>query len=152
MNYNIPKRQHKFLIGPKGAYLQELLESTKCSLELSPTLDTVVIRGPNDQLAPALTYVSGKVCNVISLDIAHTHKLADKPLEHAKNILKYLINRSKLRKIETDFNVQIIIPKGQELEKEVVLELIGKNSKDAKKARDEVQEIVKNLVCICQSY
>ncbi|RHZ71430.1 hypothetical protein Glove_258g36 [Diversispora epigaea] len=144
LSYDIPKRQHKFLIGPKGVHLQELLESTECSLELSPTSDTIVIRGPQSKHPIALQNVLERV-RIVSLDITLIHRSADQPLEHAKNILKYLVNRSKLRKIETDFNIQIIVPKVQELEKEVVLDFISKTHEDAEKAKNEVAEMIKNL-------
>ncbi|CAG8506684.1 4087_t:CDS:10 [Diversispora eburnea] len=136
LSYDIPKRQHRFLIGPKGVHLHELLESTECSLELSPSSNTIVIRGPQSKHPIALQSVLERV-DIVSLDVTLIHRSAEQPLEHAKNILKYLVNRSKLRKIETDFNVQIIVPKGHELENEVFLDFISKVSEDAEKAKNE---------------
>ncbi|CAG8436334.1 9075_t:CDS:2 [Funneliformis caledonium] len=157
---NIPKRQHKFLIGQKGSNLQEILEKTGCSLELAPPSDPsekVIIRGPQNQVIAALQAVYDKAnsIHVKTLDISHLHK-ADQPLEHAKNILKYLWNRNKLKKIESDTGIQIIVPKGPL----VVLEFVGKVSKEVENAqtevdkevehaRKEVREIVKDLSPNC---
>jgi len=148
LNVDIPKRQHKFLIGQKGSNLQEILETTGCSLELPALFDPsekVVVRGPQSKLASALQIVLDKAnsIHVETLDIALSHK-TDKPLDHAKNILKYLCNRSK-KKIESDNNVQIIVPKGVALEKSVILEFVGKDPGNVENARKEVNEIVKNL-------
>lgn len=84
---------------------------------------------------------------VQTLDITNLHK-TDQPLEHAKNTLKYLWNRNKLKKIESDTGVQITIPKGPALEKAVVLEFVGKVLEEVENARKEVSEIVKGLVSV----
>ncbi|CAG8468568.1 10047_t:CDS:10 [Acaulospora morrowiae] len=152
---DIPKFQQKYLAGTKGAYLHEILETTGCSLELSPLSDPsdkVTIRGLQNQLMVALQAVMEKAgsIHVEVLDIAHVHK-SDQ--EHVKNVLKYLVNRGKLKKIETDYNIQIISPKGPSLEKGAVLEFVCKVPADAENsnkvnvenARREVTEIIKNL-------
>ncbi|CAG8489346.1 12407_t:CDS:10 [Ambispora gerdemannii] len=145
----VPKRQHKYLIGTKGANLQDILESTECSIELSPPSDPseeVVIRGPSRNHWKAMQAVSEKAnsIHVETLDIANIHK-TENPIEHAKNVLKYLWNRSKLRKIEAETNIQIMVPKGFPLDKGIVLEFVGKVVSDVEKARKEVMELVKNL-------
>ncbi|CAG8593403.1 18703_t:CDS:10, partial [Racocetra fulgida] len=133
-------RQHKFLIGQKGSNLQEILETTGCSLELpalSDPSENVTIRGPQNKLTSALQIVLDKAnsVHIETLDIALSHK-TDQPLEHAKNILKYLCNRSK-KKIESDNNVQIVIPKGTALEKNVILEFVGKDLGNVENAKKE---------------
>ncbi|CAB4487493.1 unnamed protein product [Rhizophagus irregularis] len=149
LDVNIPKPQHKYLIGSKGSNLQEILEKTGCSLELAPLShpsEKVTIRGIQNQLVVALQIVMDKASSirVQTLDITKIHK-TDQPLEHAKNILKYLWNRNKLKKIESDTGVQIIVPKGPALEKAVVLEFVGKVLEEVENARKEVSEIVKGL-------
>ncbi|CAI2172244.1 14780_t:CDS:2 [Funneliformis geosporum] len=144
---SIPKCQHKFLIGQKGSNLQEILEKTGCSLELTPPSDPsekVIIRGPQSQISAALQAVYDKTSSihVKTLDISYLHK-TDQPLEHAKKILKYLWNRNKLKKIESDTGIQIIVPKGP-LEKAVVLEFVGKISKEVENAQTEVGKEVDN--------
>ncbi|CAG8560746.1 1982_t:CDS:10, partial [Ambispora leptoticha] len=146
---NVPKRQHKYLIGPKGANLQEILESTECSIELSPPSDPseeVIIRGPSRNHWKAMHAVSEKAnsIHVETLDIANIHK-TENPNEHARNVLKYLWNRSKLRKIEAETGIQIMAPRGSSLDKGVLLEFVGKVVSDVEKARKEVMELVKNL-------
>ena len=60
----VKKSQHKYVIGPKGNTLQEILEKTGVSVEIPPsdsTLETVILRGEPDRLGQALTEVYAKV-------------------------------------------------------------------------------------------
>ena len=117
-------------------------------MELAPPShpsEKVTIRGPQNQLVVALQTVYDKAnsIHVQTLDISHFHK-ADQPLEHAKNILKYLWNRNKLKKIENDTGIQVIVPKGSTLEKAVVLEFVGKISKEVENSQKDVEKHVEN--------
>lgn len=64
ISVEVKKSQHKYIIGPKGNTLQEILETTGVSVEM-PLLDssseTIILRGEPDKLGPALTQVYAKV-------------------------------------------------------------------------------------------
>lgn len=80
----VKKSQHKYIIGPKGNTLQEILETTGVSVEM-PQLDsgseTIILRGEPDKLGPALTQVYAKVrlawmkasCNVTCADLREVY-------------------------------------------------------------------------------
>lgn len=60
----VKKSQHKYIIGPKGNTLQEILEATGVSVEMPPldsSSETIILRGEPDKLGPALTQVYAKV-------------------------------------------------------------------------------------------
>ena len=60
----VRKRSHRFIIGPKGAHMQEIMLQTGCSVELPPAdepVDQVTVRGPEAQLPKALALVIEKV-------------------------------------------------------------------------------------------
>lgn len=60
----VKKSQHKYIIGPKGNTLQEILEATGVSVEMPPLdsgSETIILRGEPDKLGPALTQVYAKV-------------------------------------------------------------------------------------------
>ena len=60
----VKKSQHKYIIGPKGNTLQEILETTGVSVEMPPLdsgSETIILRGEPDKLGPALTQVYAKV-------------------------------------------------------------------------------------------
>uniref|UniRef100_A0A8P4GMN8 Vigilin n=1 Tax=Dicentrarchus labrax TaxID=13489 RepID=A0A8P4GMN8_DICLA len=60
----VKKSQHKYVIGPKGNTLQEILDKTGVSVEIPPSdssSETVILRGEPDRLGQALTEVYAKV-------------------------------------------------------------------------------------------
>ncbi|XP_066454614.1 vigilin [Eleutherodactylus coqui] len=59
----VRKSQHKYVIGPKGNSLQEILERTGVSVEIPPSdssSETVILRGEPEKLGQALTEVYAK--------------------------------------------------------------------------------------------
>lgn len=60
----VRKSQHKYIIGPRGAGIAEILANCGVSVEV-PALDssseTITLRGEQDKLGPALTMVYSKV-------------------------------------------------------------------------------------------
>ncbi|OCT78799.1 vigilin [Xenopus laevis] len=59
----VRKSQHKYVIGPKGNNLQEILERTGVSVEIPPSdssSETVILRGEPEKLGQALTEVYAK--------------------------------------------------------------------------------------------
>lgn len=64
MSVEVKKSQHRYVIGPRGSNLNEILEKTGVSVEV-PSLEnpseTITLRGAQDQLGPALTLVYAKV-------------------------------------------------------------------------------------------
>ncbi len=60
----VRKSQHKYVIGPRGSNLNEILATTGVSVEV-PALDnpseTITLRGEQEKLGPALTEVYSKV-------------------------------------------------------------------------------------------
>ena len=64
MSVEVKKSQHKYVIGPKGQNLSEILADCGVSVEV-PSLDssseTITLRGEADKLGIALTNVYAKV-------------------------------------------------------------------------------------------
>ncbi|RUP44571.1 hypothetical protein BC936DRAFT_149285, partial [Jimgerdemannia flammicorona] len=135
----IPKRQHRYLV----AYFMEVFETTELPPSTDPS-EQVTIRGAEPQLIPALQIVMEKAnsIHVETLDLATVHPEAN-PQAHARNMLKYLINRNRLRKVESDTGATVGHP--LQLEKGVVLEFVSKNREEAEEARKQVFELAKTL-------
>ena len=66
------KSQHKYIIGPKGNSINEILSETGVFVEM-PTSDspseTITLRGPQEKLGLALTKVYEKANSVVSYDV-----------------------------------------------------------------------------------
>ena len=67
----ISKTQHRFIIGPKGRTLQDILAETGCAVEIPRPDDlseTVIIRGLPDKIGAALNAVYNKVIMLCILE------------------------------------------------------------------------------------
>lgn len=67
VSVEVPKNQHKYVIGYRGQTIQEILAETGVSVEMpSPDsqIDTITLRGEQDKLGPALTLVYSKANSV----------------------------------------------------------------------------------------
>ncbi|MBN3310667.1 VIGLN protein, partial [Amia calva] len=72
ISVEVKKSQHKYIIGPKGNTLQEILESTGVSVEMPPldsASETIILRGEPDKLGPALTQVYAKAKSVMVAEV-----------------------------------------------------------------------------------
>ncbi|CAG2054986.1 unnamed protein product, partial [Timema podura] len=67
VSVEVPKSQHKYVIGPRGNTIAEILQSTGVSVEM-PSNDnstgTITLRGPHDKLGLALNMVYEKANSV----------------------------------------------------------------------------------------
>lgn len=81
----VPRAQHKYVIGPRGSTIQEILRITGVSVEMPASdaaTDTIILRGPHEKLGNALATVYEKANSVQS-----------RVLEAPAWIHKYIIGR-----------------------------------------------------------
>uniref|UniRef100_A0A8C5BB92 K Homology domain-containing protein n=1 Tax=Gadus morhua TaxID=8049 RepID=A0A8C5BB92_GADMO len=72
ISVEVKKSQHKYIVGPKGTTLQEILEATGVSLEMPPLdspSETIILRGEPDHLGPALTQVYATAKSVTVVEV-----------------------------------------------------------------------------------
>lgn len=68
----VPKPQHRYIIGPQRKGLAEILKETGVSVEVPPEEEdslTITLRGDPDRLGPALALVYAKASSVITVEI-----------------------------------------------------------------------------------
>ena len=61
VSVEVKKTQHKYIVGPRGQGLQEVLQTTGVWVEVPPSdsdTNTITLRGPQEKLGQALTVVS----------------------------------------------------------------------------------------------
>merc|ERR1711872_146445 len=72
VSVEVKKSQHRYVIGPRGASIQEILRATGVSVE-TPPLDTdnetITLRGDADKLGTALTLVYEKANSVVQSEL-----------------------------------------------------------------------------------
>jgi hypothetical protein len=67
MSVEVPKSQHKYVIGDHGNTIAEILQTIGVSVEMPPdnsTTDTITLRGPHDKLGLAMSMVYEKAYSV----------------------------------------------------------------------------------------
>jgi len=72
ISVEVKKSQHRYVIGPKGNTINEILAETGVFVEMPPNTDeseTITLRGPQDKLGFALTKVYEKANSVMSINI-----------------------------------------------------------------------------------
>ncbi|KAI9025329.1 hypothetical protein CLU79DRAFT_84816 [Phycomyces nitens] len=149
---NIPKRQHKYLIGKNGSALREIFDKSGCTVEL-PSLDDkdsedVVIRGPKDTIINGITAVMEKssAVHVTILNLVNVFDDVKNPRQHIKNVLKYLVSSGQLKKIEQEYDVEVNVPTVDENSTSAPIEFFSKSEKNGVAAYQTGYSLCKNLV------
>ncbi|CAH0554703.1 unnamed protein product [Brassicogethes aeneus] len=131
VSVEVAKSQHKYVIGPKGSTIAEILQQTGVSVEM-PSSDsatgTITLRGPHDKLGSALTIVYDKANSVRTSDVqapAWLHKfIIGRKGQSIKEIT------ANLPKVHVEFKEDKIKIEGPPEEVEKAQEQIEKMSKD----------------------
>jgi len=136
VSVEVKKSQHKYVIGPKGSQINEILSQTGVFVEMptsDSTSETITLRGPQDKLGLALTKVYEKANSVVSYDV------------HCPTWLhKYLIGKkgAKLQTLIGDLSKQVHI---EFLDAGDVIKIEGPPS-DAEKAKEILESQANELV------
>ncbi|XP_070561985.1 vigilin-like [Ptychodera flava] len=72
VSLEVRKSQHKYVIGPRGNNIQEILATTGVSVELPPSdspSETITLRGEQDKLGPAITQVYAKANSIVISEV-----------------------------------------------------------------------------------
>ncbi|XP_028393842.1 vigilin-like [Dendronephthya gigantea] len=98
VSIEVKKSQHKYVIGPKGHVLQEILASTGVSVEMPPLdseAETITLRGEPDRLGAALTQVYERANSVSFAEV-----------EAPRWLHRFMIGRSgeNIKKITQDLD------------------------------------------------
>ncbi|CAH2073927.1 unnamed protein product, partial [Iphiclides podalirius] len=131
----VPKSQHKYVIGARGTTIQEILRETGVSVEMPPPdspTGTITLHGPHNKIGIALSMVCDKANSVKTATV-------DAPTW----IHKYIIgkNGSNIKKITQDFSkVHVDITHSEDKVK------IDGPPEEVERAQVELDDFVKNLL------
>ncbi|XP_056325157.1 vigilin [Danio aesculapii] len=135
ISVEVKKSQHKYIVGPKGNTLQEILENTGVSVEMPPldsASETIILRGEPDKLGPALTQVYAKAKSVIVAEViapAWLHRfIIGKKGQNISRITQ------QLPKVHIEFT---------DGEERICLE---GPTEEVEQAQTQIQEIIKDLM------
>ncbi|RXG56235.1 Vigilin [Armadillidium vulgare] len=72
VSVEVKKSQHKYVVGPRGANITDILHATNVSVEMPPSdspSETITLRGPQEKLGTALTLVYEKASSVVTENV-----------------------------------------------------------------------------------
>ncbi|EPS41164.1 hypothetical protein H072_4956 [Dactylellina haptotyla CBS 200.50] len=155
ISINIPKPQHRFLIGDRGRAISDILLESGCSVVLPPAHvqhNAVLVVGPKEKIGNGVTAVMNKANSMSfdSIDIARAHAQAFSnevamQRQHARDLARYFRKIKEIQRIESLFDVQVSLPKTDvlyDLNTGVMIEILGKEKDNVRKAKQEVINIV----------
>lgn len=98
VHVEVKKQQHRYVIGPKGQTLQEILKQTGVSIEMPASenpSETITLRGEQEKLGPALTLLYEKA-----------HSEVDDEIDAPAWLQKYIIGPkgAHFQEISQDFH------------------------------------------------
>ncbi|KAJ1348733.1 hypothetical protein KIN20_004105 [Parelaphostrongylus tenuis] len=128
---------HKYLIGPKGATLQQLLPNrNKVQIDFEDS-DRIFLEGAPDEVKAAFNVLSSEVSRLLN-------EMAIEKVKVHPSLHRHVIGRggALISKIKDETGVQISIPNEQTNSDEIVVE--GKKD-GVKKAVDEIRAIVSKI-------
>ncbi|XP_030763823.1 vigilin [Sitophilus oryzae] len=135
VSVEVPKTQHKYVIGPKRATIAEILQNTGVSVEMpssdSPT-GTITLRGPQDKLGQALSAVYEKANSVRSSDVAAPSWLH-----------KYIIGKKGQRIKEITQNLPKVHVEFTDKEDRIKIE---GPPEEVEKAQEQIEAIANDLI------
>ncbi|KAL8583524.1 hypothetical protein ACOMHN_054840 [Nucella lapillus] len=73
VSVEVKKSQHRYVIGPRGNGIQDILQNTDVAVEVPPLdspSETITLRGEQDKLGPALTMVYSKANSVQTSEVS----------------------------------------------------------------------------------
>lgn len=131
VSVEVPKLQHKHVIGNRGATIQEILRTTGVSVEMPPndTTDTITLRGPSQTLGVALSMVYDKANSVRTVVI-----------EAPAWIHKFIIGRKgvNIKELSTEYQSNI-----EFLDNKIKIEA---HPEWVEKAKEHLESLINNYV------
>ncbi|KAJ2848502.1 hypothetical protein IWW36_003259, partial [Coemansia brasiliensis] len=147
ISVRVPKQQHRFVVGPKGQTLIEIMRATGCSVAVPgprTTDEDITVRGTDAALVQALGLVMTKAnsASVDVIDPSTIHEYA-RPLLYVKRALQYLHDRNRFRRIESEHGVELRVPSVAQAAAatspaQVQIEVQGRDSRAVAAARSAV--------------
>lgn len=135
VSVEVPKSQHKYIIGPKGSTIAEILQTTGVSVEMpqgDSATGTITLRGLQEKLGLALSKVYEKANSVRSSDV------------HAPSwIHKYIIGKKGQTIKEITQNMGKVHVEFTEKEDKIKIE---GPPEDVEKAHEQIEKMAQDLI------
>jgi hypothetical protein len=141
----INKGRHQFIIGERGVPVHQFLADTGCAIILPSDAEDEVITiiGPAENVSVGVEKAMDLATSMQSsnIDISRQHRSAPNgAAAHARNVTRYLRQRSEISRLEKLHNAHIVTP--ILAEGSAPWELYSRDGKNAIRAQSEITSIV----------
>merc|ERR1712168_1301367 len=128
VSVEVKKSHHRYVIGPRGSSIQEILRSSGVSVEMQPLdcdNETITLRGMSDKLGDALTLVYEKANSIVQSELdaprwLHRFIIGRKG-QNIKKITQDLDNKVHVEFVEDKDKILIQGPPTEESSAEALL-------------------------------
>ncbi|PVU90296.1 hypothetical protein BB561_004946 [Smittium simulii] len=152
---NLPKRQHKFIIGTGGTNITDIFDQTECSVEIPPIKDEstlITIRGPQNKLMEAMAKVMEQA-NAYSFDSIDFSLFNSSSPNNTfgSNLLQYLKSSRFFKNIEKENDVNVYFSNSSassssaSTRDNLVVELVSKDQKALNTAKSQLLTEIKSF-------
>jgi rRNA processing protein Krr1/Pno1 len=153
---DVPRAQHRFLIGDRGDGIKALFVETGCAVIVPPLReqagDKVVIRSERSKVGPGIGKVLERASEVtlVTVDLTTLTGKDKKGVAHARNIYRYARRQNLFSKLAAE-GVNLSIPKPStvmamaEKQLSIIFEIDGKDADAVFKVESALKSLVKSL-------
>lgn len=145
----IERGRHQFIMGEKGAALQEFLADTGCAVILPPDSEDsemLTIIGPADRLEDAESKLIDLASSMAmsSVDIARQHPNAPQGAQaHARNVTRYLQQRRAIEQLERMYDARIVAQTSAD--SSTAWQVYSRDNKNAMRARSDIMNLISGI-------
>jgi len=149
----VNKAKHRFFTSNRGQLIHQVLAATGCTVILpeGAKADSLIVYGPNDKIPQGYQEVlkASNDYQQAAIDVCKAYPNAPGgPKLQARDITRYLNCLGELVSLQSEFDLEITAPSGDELydlNKPCVIHIIGKSMNGVNGAKAKIQELYTKL-------
>lgn len=149
----VNKAKHCFFTSNRGQLIHQVLAETGCTVILpeGAKADSLIVYGPSDKIPQGYQEVlkASNIYQQAAIDVCKAYPNAPGgPKLQARDITRYLNSKGELVSLQSEFDLEITAPSGDELydlNKPCVIRIIGRLMDGVSGAKAKIQELYSTL-------
>ena len=152
VTFDVPRAQHRFLIGDRGDGLKALLAETGCAVIVPPLRleagDTVVIRSERSKVGVGLGKILERAAEITlaTVDLTTFTGKDEDGITHARHFYRYAKRQNLFAKLSSMYeSVNLTIPRSTSViadNPSFIFEIDGKDATQVQKAESSLQSLI----------
>jgi len=148
----VPRAQHRFLIGDRGDGLKALLVETGCAVIVPPLRteagDNIIIRSERSKVGTGLMTVLERAAEItlVSIDLTTFTRKDEDGLDHARNFYRYAKRQNLFSKLSSTYEgINLTIPRSSSIMEDnpsFVFEIDGKDATQVQAAETALKSLI----------